>query len=291
MCLSMDARLVMVLLRCVQSTQSRFTLNVSLDQFVKEYGRSVGALKGQSIYMDEDQKTNVRNILASEGVDAKTPPDSWKGLTRAEALEFSNNEKFSREPVKRNRVAVKSLLSHGLPLVINNQNIFLPTYDSHLEIDYTNLILSGHRDGISNHDWIVVVENWECFNDINRIDKRVELPGKNPLVVWRGDKDDVRADSLIAFLRAINQPVAAFVDYDPAGMMIAMSLPRLEKVLAPSLDVLNVLLKKKGKHNLYSKQLPMYQAKLMANTISCVDEVWQLIHEHGRGLPQENLIF
>jgi len=89
--------------------------------------------------MDEQQKQKIRMILASEGIDGNTPLDAWEGLTRAEALEFSNNEKFAHESVKRNRIAVKSLLSQGLPLVINKHNIFLPTYDSHLEIDYMQI--------------------------------------------------------------------------------------------------------------------------------------------------------
>jgi|SRR5450759_807409 len=274
----MEARLVMMLLRCVQSDSERFKVNASLDAFVREYGPRVGDRKGQSIYMTSAQKQVIRELLFSEGVSADTSPDAWDGLTRAEALSVGNNEKFTHEPVKRRRVAVKTLIP-SRPLVLNGQSLLLPAR-CHVEVDYAEL------GDMAQHDWIVVVENWECFNDIHMAADSLAFPGQNPLIVWRGDKDSVRTDSMLAMLRNLKQPVAAFVDYDPSGMVIARSLPRLEVVVAPPHDALKKMMQR-GLVERYMEQIAGCQAVLEKMDVACVAAVWDVIRLSGRALPQE----
>lgn len=277
----METRLVKMLLRCVQSDKERFTVNASLDAFVRDYGAQVGERKGQSIYMTPAQKQVICKLLTSEGVSADTPPDAWDGLTRAEALSVSNNEKFTHEPVKRRRVAIKALLP-SRPLILNGQSLLLPAR-CHVEVDYAEL------GDMAQHDWIVVVENWECFNDIHVAADSLAFPGQNPLIVWRGDKDSVRSDSMLAMLRNLKQPVAAFVDYDPSGMVIARSLPRLKMVVAPPLDELARMMQR-GLIERYMDQIAGCRAVLEQIDIACVAAVWDVIQLSGRALPQENFL-
>ena len=277
----MEARLVKVLLRCVQSDGERFTVNAALDDFVREYGSRVGERKGQSIHMSPAQKQVIRELLVSEGVSADTSPDAWGGLTRAEALSVGHNEKLAQDPVKRRRVAVKAL-HPSLPLVLNGQPLHLPAR-CHVEVDYAEL------DEMTPHDWIVVVENWECFNDIHVAAVRLSFPGQNPLIVWRGDKDSVRSDSMLAMLRNMKQPVAAFVDYDPSGMVIARSLPRLEMVIAPSHDALTKMMQR-GLIERYMDQIAGCRAVLEQMDVACVAAVWDIIRLSGRALPQETFL-
>lgn len=277
----METRLVKMLLRCVQSNKERFTVNASLDAFVRDYGAQVGERKGQSIYITPAQKQVIRKLLNSEGVNADTPPDAWDGLTRAEALSVSNNEKFTHEPVKRRRVAIKALLP-SRPLILNGQSLLLPAR-CHVEVDYAEL------GDMAQHDWIVVVENWECFNDIHVAADSLAFPGQNPLIVWRGDKDSVRSDSMLAMLRNLKQPVAAFVDYDPSGMVIARSLPRLKIVVAPPLDELARMMQR-GLIERYMDQIAGCRAVLEQIDIACVAAVWDVIQLSGRALPQENFL-
>lgn len=274
----MEARLVKVLLRCVQSESERFSVNASLDAFVRDYGSRVGERKGQSIRMSPAQKQVIRELLASDGVSADISPDAWDGLTRAEALSVGHNEKFAQEPVKRRRVAIKTL-QPSLTLALNGQPLLLPAR-CHVEVDYAEL------GEMAQHDWIVVVENWECFNDINLAAERLSFPGQNPLIVWRGDKESVRSDSMLAMLRNLKQPVAAFVDYDPSGMVIARSLPRLEHVVAPPFDELSKMMSN-GLVDRYMDQIAGCQSVLEQRDIACVASVWDVIRLSGRALPQE----
>jgi hypothetical protein len=277
----MEARLVMMLLRCVQSDSERFKVNASLDAFVRDYGSQVGERKGASIYMTPAQKRVIRELLFSEGVSADTSPDAWDGLTRAEALSVGNNEKFTHEPVKRRRVAVKALRP-SLLLVLNGQPLLLPAR-CHVEVDFAEL------GDMAQHDWIVVVENWECFNDIHVAADNLVFPGQNPLIVWRGDKDSVRSDDMLAMLHNLKQPVAAFVDYDPSGMVIARSLPRLEMVIAPPLDELAKMMQS-GLIERYMNQIAGCRAVLEQKDVACVADIWDVIRLSGRALPQEILL-
>ncbi|MFZ5523376.1 MAG: DUF7281 domain-containing protein [Pseudomonadota bacterium] len=274
----MEARLVKVLLRCVQSDRERFPVNASLDAFVREYGPRVGDRKGKSIYMTPAQKQVIRELLSSEGVSADTLPDAWDELTRAEALSVGNNEKFTHEPVKRRRVAVKALRPTK-PLNLNGQSLLLPAR-CHVEADFAEL------GDMAHHDWIVVVENWECFNDIHVAADNLSFPGQNPLIVWRGDKDGVRSNDMLAMLRNLKQPVAAFVDYDPSGMVIACSFPRLEMVISPPLIELTKMMQS-GLVERYMDQIYGCHAVLEKMDVACIASVWDVIRLSGRALPQE----
>ncbi len=272
-------RIIQTLLRAVQSGEERFTMSKTLQEFTDEY--KIGLKKGRSIYLTAQDKTVICEILRSEGVDPNTPPESWDAISRSEALRLGNNEKLARQPVKKWRVAVKALKPQ-LPLYLNGQAYTLPAR-CHIDADYHLL------GSLADHDWIVVVENWECFNDIHIAAARLEFPGRNPVIVWRGDKDDVRADSLITLIGSLTQPVAAFVDYDPAGLVIAKALPRLYKIVAPDLNELRKLMMQ-GLEDRYLDQLTTCQNALDKCSDQNILELWTIIRTAGRALPQEYFV-
>ena len=272
----MDAKLVQVLLRCVQTAQARFPLGAVLREFHHAY--RIGLVDGRSIYFDESEKMRIRQILASEEIRPDTRPDAWQGLSRAEALTIGNNEKYTHEPVRRRRVAIKALRPEQ-PLVIRGRPLYLPA-GCHVDADYLEL------DGLPAHDFIIVVENWECFGNIEVAAQRLRFPGTAPVVVWRGAKDGSRPDMMLEMLARSSQPVAAFVDFDPAGLVIALSLPRLSALVSPDLEELAILLKR-GLADRYMAQIAGCQRTLNECTNPIVSRVWQVIRNSGRALPQE----
>lgn len=275
----MDARTVQTLLRCVQSDGNRFSMGVTLVHFVEEY--KIGFKKGKSIYFSADDKERIRRIFESDGVNPETSPDAWKRVSRAEALSLGNNEKFAQQPVKQYRVAIKAIRP-DLAIYFNGQSLFLPPR-VHIAADYRQLNM------MDQHDWIVIVENWECFNDIHVAADKLIFPGKNPLIMWRGDKDDIQADNMLAFVKSLTQPVAAFVDYDPAGLIIAKSFPRLSKIVVPGVDQLRNLMEK-GIEDRYSAQIAMCQRVLDECNDPVISDLWKIIKAAGRALPQEHFV-
>lgn len=278
----MDARLVKQLLRCVQSGDDRFPLTVSLESFLAGYGSKVGTRKGRTLYLDPVQKETIRALLTSNGIDPSTTPNAWDGMTRAESLSIGGfNEKFNNENVKRRRVSLKALRPSS-PITIFQGAIVLPP-SCHIDVD------SDEVGNLFMHDWIVVVENWECFNNIHLAADRLEFPGDNPLVMWRGDRDS-RSDWMLELLNRLQQPVAAFVDYDPSGLVIANSLPRLDRVIAPPESELAEILASKGLRDRFEEQLPTCWKTLDRLSNPQLKRLWEVIRLSGKALPQERFL-
>lgn len=274
----MDVKLAKMLLRYAQSEESSFQINKTIEGFVRSYG-DVGSISRNKVVFSPPQKENIGKLLLSAGIDPNTPPDAWNGLTRSEALSLGNNEKFATSEVMRRRVAIKTLLPTS-PLSLAGQKNFLPSR-CHVDIDHEEV------DGFLDHDLILVVENWESFSDIHLAAQHPDLsfPGENPLVIWRGWKNSVR--SSLELLNKLHQPVFYFGDYDPAGLMIARSLPRLSGFVAPSLARLAELLKKQGLSDRYEGQLSGCFDVLERQDTPCINNIWDVIKRSGRALPQE----
>ncbi|HUV71166.1 MAG TPA: hypothetical protein VMW15_16020 [Terracidiphilus sp.] len=275
----MEKQLVKVLLRVVQSPEERFAGSKSLRGFLNDY--NIGWVKGVACCFDGPAKTRIRELLKVEGISPDTPPDAWEGLTRAECLALGRNEKWSGSPARRDRLAIKTL--PGRPLRVGNQSLILPPR-CHLEADA--LVIGA----IVEHETVLLVENWECFDRIHEVRLDFSSAGPNPLVLWRGGSGDVRANASQAFMGLLKKPVWAFVDYDPAGLLIAATLPWLEGVIAPEPNVLAELLQKHGLHDRYRSQLPQAAAALDQVSHPAVASLWPLLRQAGRALPQEIFI-
>lgn len=273
----MDARLIQKLLRCIQSPDNRVPMSAALEAFCAEHP-TVGYRQGRFYCMRPTDRETIAHLLRADGVAPDTAPDAWKGSTRAEALAFGHDEKLALQPVKRRRIAVKALRP-GMPLDVGTGVMMLPP-KCHLDVDYDELTLVGH-------DWLIVVENWEAFNEIHLAAERLPFPGAAPLVVWRGDASGTRADAMLSWLSTLQQPVAAFVDYDPAGLVIASGLPRLETIVAPPLPQLQKLVRARGLHERFQEQLPGCLQALDAATHRDVRSLWAMIRAEGKALPQE----
>lgn len=272
----LNLRTVQVLLRCVQSPEGKFRASAALTDFCRQY-EDVGAVSRGYVELSEDDKRKIRAILASEGIDPATLPEAWKGISRSEALELGNNEKLTNDPVTRRRVAIKAL-GAGAPLWVNDTPLHLPA-GCHLDADFLEI-------DVSRHDWVVVVENWEAFEHIELAAQHLAFPGQAPVVVWRGAAGGIRADAMLSWVGSLAQPVAAFVDLDPHGLVIAAGLPRLRQVIAPAEARLRAMLQI-GVRDRYLEQLATSKPFLDSFSDDVIRPLWKLIEGEGRALPQE----
>lgn len=275
----MEKQLVKVLLRVVQSQEERFTGSKTLRGFLDDY--NIGWIKGATCCFDAPSKARIRELLLAQGIPPETPPDAWDGLTRAESLALGRDEKWAGGPARRDRVAVKTL--PGRLLLIGREPILLPPR-CHLEADPLEIA------GNVQHDTVLLVENWECFDRIHAVQLDFSTAGPNPLVLWRGGSGEARADASQNFLKTLNRPVWAFVDFDPAGLVIAATLPGLQGIIAPEASVLAELLEKHGLEDRYCAQLPAAAPSLDRSGHPAVAYLWPLLRQSGRALPQEIFI-
>ncbi|AZN35880.1 DUF7281 domain-containing protein [Iodobacter ciconiae] len=274
----MEKSLIKTLLRIVQSDENRFAPSLGLTQFANNH--QIGRQQGKSYLFNATDKQIIKDLLKIEaGIDANsTRPDAWDGLSRTESLALASNEKLSRSNVRLNRVAVKALA--GRALCLGDEAMKLPD-GSHLELDWQQVSL------LNRHDGVVLVENWEAFENIHNLQFEPNIACSNPLVIFRGMPQVYRQDYSIELLETLKLPVYAFVDFDPAGLMIALSTPHFMSLIAPPNDMLDAAFKACTNVVRFQSQLPETQAVLEQCTHSEISHYWQLFKNAGVALPQE----
>ncbi len=211
-----------------------------------------------------------------------TKADDWKGKSRAEALSLGVNEKATSILVRGGRVAVKTF--SGVPVRMGDENIVLP--------DGVNLDvpISVARD-FSEHECVVLVENWEAFEHIHKLSFEVPANLRDALVVYRGQPGGFKIDAAQRFLFALNKPVFVFPDIDPAGLRIALETPRFAGVMLPAVDMIETLLiEGRGLSERYTSQLAGSERILEGEVPEDVGSYWSLIKKFGRGIPQEEFV-
>jgi hypothetical protein len=274
----MEKSLIKTLLRIVQSEEEKFTSSVGLTQF--SHTHQIGHQQGKSYVFNAADKQIIKDLLKIEaGIDADlTRPDAWDGLSRTESLALGSNEKLSLASVRLNRVAVKALT--GRALCLGEEALKLPD-GSHLEVDWQQVSL------LNRHDGVMLVENWEAFENIHNLQFEPNIACSNPLVVFRGMPQVYRQDYAIALLETLKLPVYAFVDFDPAGLVIALSTPHFMGLIAPPAEALEAALNVCKNTVRFQNQLPETQDVLDQCMHPDIRRYWLQYKRAGVALPQE----
>ncbi len=279
----MDKQLINTLLRIFHSTDSRFPARKGINAFCEEY--NLGIRQGNSLVFQDAQKAEIGRILQGEmGIDpATTTVDSWHGLGRAESLLLAKDEKLNGSTVGAGRLRVKTLPNNRMGVV---GGLWSLPESTDLGVDLNVLLKNEIK-----HDALLVIENLQTFHQIHAVESLVmdHLSALNPLVTYRGDtQGGARVDAVHALISKTKLPVIAFVDFDPAGMIIATSLPRLDMILAPPLHQLAEIIRDHGIADRFSLQVaktPHALQRMQAD--SRVAPLWRVIQTAGKALPQE----
>lgn len=238
----------------------------------------LGSRVGKELRLTREEASKARvSLLRLLEAPSFAALDASPG-TRSETLALTNNEKLLGASPRSSRVAVKAF--PGQPLILGARQVWLDDRDN-LEIDCESV------SRLSGHDAVVLVENWESFERLPSLDASVchRLPqGCSPLAIWRGAPDHPSGAALKALL-SLTAPKFAYVDLDPAGLSIALSVPNLVDMLAPPLDELEELFQKRGRPRLFADQMmPRKSAPMCAKNWA---SVFELCNRLAVGVPQE----
>lgn len=262
---------------CLQDLDE-YRASIRLESFCREFG--VGRRDGRVFRFDATTREKIKGILAAHNYDWRQDISAFNQMSRAEVSQLSGNEKDTSRPVRVGRVAIKSL--PGRPLLFSSGEVHLPP-GANLDVSMEWIAAN------SLHESVLVIENWECFERSHEVGLLLEVDG-NPLVVYRGDKDVYSTAHSYALLKVLKRPVIAFVDFDPAGILIAKTLPYFEAMLVPSDEVLNDLLEK-GCPQRFSVQYSSHTVGTLESLESSqLRQVWGLIKSRARAAPQEKMI-
>lgn len=245
---------------------------------------SIGVISGTKLLYSSADFARAADLLRLNKINPDTKPDAWKAGGRTDAGALRGDEKWAGAATSVGLVAVTCL--PGKPLLVSNTSLFLPA-ESHLVLPVEEVASD------CQHNALIVVENFESFRRCRLWDARyLSRCGPNPLFVFRGEKEGTRADAVNALLRLSVLPVFAAFDIDPAGLGIALTLPRLDGLIGPSPTELDRHLSidrevSSGRSDLYLKQHKQWAHMLDSASHPEVRPLWEVIRRHGEGVVQE----
>ncbi|KHO65906.1 hypothetical protein [Pseudomonas flexibilis] len=131
---------------------------------------------------------------------------------------------------------------------------------------------------------VLVVENLDCFDQIHRF----QLPDNlgDALVLYRGHGAATRGTRQLLQRLPVSVPVVVFADYDPAGLVIAATLPQASHLLVPQLTP--ELLAKGSREHFQRQHL---QARHLDNSaLGGWQAVWAEMKLGGVSVKQQHML-
>jgi hypothetical protein len=274
----MNKQLLAVIERAIRSELQIFPLNQSWELLYQQY--NIGLKQGNKLKVTQQDKDELLALVKhATGVDlGQISVTDFAAMNREQALSFALDEKMAGQTVKKGRLAIKALAGHSLK--INGQLYSLPG------CGYLDLALADITD--TAHRCILVIENYRCFDRLEKMHLNLPEHYADPLVIFRGDnyysENSVRHKSA-----QLNLPVLVMADLDPKGLIIAQSFPNIIGLVAPCLADLEALFKDKQKANpeLYAKQLAASRNALSESPYALIKWLWELMKTHQAGIVQE----
>lgn len=272
----LDERLASVMQRILAEESERFILTGTLKRLAEN---GIGTIRGKSLYINARDRAEIREWLIAKGF--ATEKVHLGSMDRVSRLDHTPYEKSGGGSVKAGNVFLKAL--PGKQLRIGENPLDLPA-GSCLGIDGARIARN------MRHNCIMVVENYTCFRDLHKATFKLPDGLDNPVVVYRGDSGDSRIDDVQQFVADTHLPVLAFVDLDPAGLVIASGFARLAAVILPEEDKLDQLLDspKHRRLDLYASQYPEFGAALDALPAGgLMGRIWAKVKSKRACLVQE----
>lgn len=244
----------------------------------------IGIISGTKLLYSSADFSRAVDLLRLSKINPTTPVDAWKIGGRTDAGAFRGDEKWAGVMASAGLVAVKCL--PGKSLVVSKMSLLLSA-KSHLVLPVEEVVND------CQHNALVVVENLESFRRCGLWETRyLSRSGANPLFVFRGERDGTRADAVNALLKLTELPVLAAFDVDPAGLGMALTLPRLDGLVGPTPEELDQHLRinreaSSGRSDLYQKQHAQWAQILDKSSHPEVRPLWEVVRRYGEGVVQE----
>lgn len=180
------------------------------------------------------------------------------------------NEKISRHAV----TAMRPPVPRGAVLIREQERA-----------DYRVVPVEEARDLVRGG--LILVENWQAFESFEQLVFPVPRQWARYPVLYRGDPE-ARQTSCEELIAGSGGEVIVFPDYDPWGLVCALAVPRMSRVLWPGPDMLRAAIRDAGSSDRkYYRQVARARPRLDASSQPDVEEIWEIIDGAGRVPAQE----
>lgn len=236
---------------------------------------SLGRIVGSRVEYTDAHFMAAERLLVANGL----PVQALSEATRAQAAEYGgmSEKNFSVAP-HRNSVAVKSLGSCGL----DGQRMYTP--------EGAYVVLTVEQAMRATCQRIMVVENLETFRGLQAY-SWIDCRGLAVLAIYRGDKG-LPNDDAAKVVHSRTEPIWGFFDFDPAGLVMANSLPgeRLERLVLPDTAWLEEAADAPRGRQLFDTQVRSCAGVLEGAVHPQVAAAWALMKRLASAVTQERML-
>jgi hypothetical protein len=228
----------------------------------------VGTIRGAAVYYDERDFARAANILQTRGYPLTVPAGEF---SRSEAP-AGGSEKTGSLPVSNDMVAV------------------VPMGMAHCTVPRGGFLALPADIAIAlSYDVLLVCENMEPLLRLHTYGWLSTYSQARPtLAVFRGAPGFFRTDVVAQFMLRDTRPTLAFFDFDPMGLFMAASLPRLEAVCLPDFDSLENATRRNHRAHLFTNSYADCRSFLNSVTKPDISAAWKLLQRLQLGLDQEH---
>lgn len=271
--MSFDARQVLFLQRLVEERPTQRSAGLIARHFYEHF--SLGQAVGRFIEYRTEHHDMALSLLQAHDLPLQKLSTSG---SRADSAKYGGlSEKTLSVAPHSGSIAIKCFGN----CFLDSTSLITPP-DSYL------VVTPEFARNITCAKWMAV-ENLETFRNLERY-KWINYRNEAVVAIYRGDSTLSTGDA-IELLRTRSEPIWAFVDFDPAGLVIANSLPaaRLERLILPDWAQLRLLADTARGRQLFDDQFS-YAKGVLDNDISpLLRDAWKVMLELRSGVTQERM--
>lgn len=235
---------------------------------------SIGAVVGDRIaYRDHHHRLAESFLRAND-----LPIHRAEEATRADVAQFGGlSEKILSSAPHANSVAVRCIGN----CTLDSSPLTTPAGSYLVVTPQTARAIACER--------LMLVENLEPFRQLERY-RWIDYQDLSILAVYRGDSV-LSPHAALTVIRERDEPIWAFVDFDPAGLLIANSLPadRLEHVMLPDIEWLREAARTTRGRELFDLQEVHARRSLDGAVNPAVQLAWKELCFMRSGVIQERM--
>lgn len=268
----MNHGLSLRLARIVNDAKSDVASTSELSAWLDE--NAIGRVENRRIHLTAGDRDRIARLLGARGVDLDRLLAMPPLASRADAFRTALSEKDGAAPVGRGRSLVRALPGRTLKLA---DELPLPAGAS---LDVANHTIAS----TCRHASILLVENRECFDNMEMATFAHPALAGDPLVLFRGSPGvSAGSSSLIA---CIDLPVDVFGDVDPEGLAIAGRTRGARSFVHPTMELMEAVVAHNPNHQRFRDQM-VGAAGARDSHPAWLNDLWEFLLRHGCALPQE----
>jgi hypothetical protein len=241
-------------------------------QILASYG--LGVRREHYVYLSPAEKRDLAKLFELEIGEIEFFSDFNENADRVEMQGSSVDEKLSKLAVTVNDIR---MFSFSGKYHINSESFVLPP-NSNLTMHYNDVTTI-------EHDIIVVCENLTPFIQLGGYRRLLPQELTDALFIYRGNGTSV--SGVYKLCNKVPNKIIAMTDLDPAGIVIANTIPNVSAVLYPKSSSLEQTSSLKHQNKLWDKQHRFIDS---AKEYSIKNELYSLfkyLENKSAGVTQE----